>query len=144
MKILAKNRRAHYDYAIEDTLIAGLVLAGTEVKAAKAGHIQLKGSYVRIKENEAWLLNSHISHYQQASSQSQHEPERSRKLLLTKKQLDDLFAAKQKGKHIVPLAMGLDHGLVKLEISIATSKRNYDKRQLIKAREAQRSAKTFR
>ena len=140
MKIVAKNRRATFDYAITDRMVAGLVLVGSEVKSAKAGHVQLKGSYVRSKINEAVLVNSHISHYANAGIRNQHEPERERKLLLTKKQLDELFSAKQNGKHIIPIAMGIDHGLLKLEIGIGTSKKRYDKRETIKKREAERIA----
>lgn len=143
MKIVAKNRRATFDYAISDTMIAGLVLLGSEVKSAKAGHVQLKGSYVSVRFNEAKLLNSHVSHYSQAGAKNQHDPERERKLLVTKKQLEELFAAKQTGKQIIPLAMGIDHGLLKLEIGIGTSKKRYDKRETIKKREAERSAKTL-
>ena len=144
MKILAKNRRATFDYKIEDTFVTGLVLVGTEVKAAKSGHVQLKGSYVRVSNEEAWLLNSHISHYPNASEKSQHVPDRTRKLLLTKKQIKDLFAAKQNGKNIIPLSIGLDHGYLKLEIATATSKKLHDKRQVIKEREARRSVKSLR
>lgn len=143
MKILAKNRRATFDYKIEDTFVAGLVLVGTEVKSAKAGQVQLKGSYVRVSAEEAWLLNGHISHYKSASEKSQHDPDRTRKLLLTKKQIATLFAAKQSGKNIIPLSMGLDHGYLKLEIATATSKKLRDKRQTIKEREAKRSARNL-
>ena len=140
MKIVAKNRRATFDYAITDKMIAGLVLLGSEVKSAKASHVQLKGSYVRAKLDEAVLVNSHISHYANAGVRNQHDPERERKLLLTKKQLNDLFTAKQNGHHIIPMAMGIDHGLLKLEIGIGTSKKRYDKRETIKKREAERIA----
>jgi len=140
MKIVAKNRRATFDYAITDTMIAGLVLLGSEVKSAKAGHVQLKGSYVSVKLNEAKLINSHFSHYANAGVRNQHEPDRERKLLLTKKQLNDLFAAKQNGQHIIPMAMGIDHGLLKLEIGIGTSKKKYDKRETIKKRESERES----
>jgi len=141
MKIIAKNRRASFDYAIGDTLIAGLIMRGTEVKPAKAGHVQLKGSYINVHADRAVLVNAHISHYSHASKTAQHDPTRERTLLLTKKQLAELYAARQNGKQIVPLAMGIDRGLVKLEIGIGTSKKRRDKRETIKKREAERQAR---
>lgn len=146
MKIVSKNRRATFDYDIQQKLVAGLVLHGTEVKSAKAGHVQLKGSYIKSRPTEAVLVNSHISHYKQGG-QKQHDLNRERKLLLTKKQLDEVFSAKQNGMQVIPLAMGIEHGYLKLEIGIGKSQVRRDKRQVIKKREsnieAQRIAKKY-
>jgi SsrA-binding protein len=146
MKIVSKNRRATFDYEILEKLVAGLILEGTEVKSAKAGHVQLKGSYVSARADSAILLNSHISHYKQGG-QKQHALNRERKLLLTKKQLNELFSAKQNGMQVIPLAMGIEHGYLKLEIGIGKSKVRRDKRQVIKKREsnieAERIAKKY-
>jgi SsrA-binding protein len=140
MKILAKNRRAHYDYQISDKLVAGLVLSGAEVKSAKLGQVSLKGSFVTVRENEAWLTNAHFTPYNRAGNASQLEPARSRKLLLHRKQIDALVGRRRSGQTVVPLALFEERGLVKLEIGIGTGKKRYDKREAIKKRDVEREA----
>ncbi len=140
MKLLAKNRRATYDYQIKDTLIGGLMLSGAEVKSAKKGNVSLKGSFVVIKDNEAWLHNAHITPYNRAGNRSLLDPTRSRKLLFHRKQLIDLATSKQNGFQLIALALLEERNLVKLEIGIGRSKRNYDKRETIKRRTQEREA----
>lgn len=141
MKLLAKNKRATYDYEISDKLVAGVVLSGAEVKSIKAGHASLKGSFIAIKDGEAFLTNAHVTPYNMAGNRSQLEPTRSRKLLLHRKQLNELMSAKTGGLGIVPMALLEEHRLVKVEIGIGRGKRKYDKRQAIKKRDTQREAR---
>ncbi len=138
MKLLAKNRRAHYDYQIEDNLVAGLVLSGAEVKSAKLGNISLKGSFVTIKEGEAWLNNAHITPYNMAGNRSRLDPTRPRKLLLHRKQLMELATKKQNGYQLIAMALLEERNLVKLEVGIGRGKRRYDKRETIKRRAQER------
>jgi SsrA-binding protein len=141
MKIVAKNKRARFDYQIKETLIAGLVLAGHEVKSVKSGHISLKGSFVSMRSGEAWLTNAHITQYKQAANLASYDPERSRKLLLHRKQIDELLGAvKTQGNSVVPLAVGIERGLVKVELGIGRGKKNYDKRETIKRSDMLRDA----
>lgn len=144
MKILAKNKRATFDYQISEKLVAGLVLSGAEVKSAKAGHVSLRGSFVSLRGSEAYLNNAHINPYS-PSAHNPEDPTRPRKLLLHKRELGTLTGHKQAGLSVVPLALGLDHGLLKLEIGVGRGKKRYDKRETIKqreqARELQRRAK---
>ncbi len=137
MKLLAKNRRATFDYAITDKVVAGLVLSGPEVKSAKSGNVSLKGSFVTIRGGEAWLNNAYFTPYGPAVAQKP-DPTRVRKLLLHRKQLDGLIGSKQSGKQAVPLALLEERGLVKLEVGIGASKKRYDKRETIKRREQER------
>ena len=137
MKIIAKNRRAYFDYEIEDTLLAGIMLSGPEVKSVRSNHVQLKGSYVQIINGELTLVNTHISAYKFASEQP-HEETRSRKLLVTSKQLDELKTAKQNGRHLVPTAIGAHGRFIKIEIGIGKSKKNTDKRRTISERQTER------
>jgi SsrA-binding protein len=134
MKVLAKNRRATYDYAITDRLIAGLVLSGSEVKSTKAGAASLKGSFIVIRSGEAYLTNAHITPYRHSRSEG-YEPTRERKLLLHRKQLDSLIGSKQSGLSIIPTALLQTGPFVKLEIGIGRGKKQYDKRQTIKHRD---------
>ncbi len=137
-RVLATNRRASFDYFLEERFEAGLALTGTEIKSLRDGKAQIKEAYVRIDAGEAWLLNSHISQYDPASRQN-HDPLRPRKLLLHKKELRKLFdEGKLKGFTIVPLRIYLKKGRAKLEIALARGKKNYDKRESIKKREAER------
>lgn len=141
VKIVAKNKRARYDYEIKDTLVAGIVLAGHEVKSVKAGHISLKGSFVSVKAAEAWLTNAHITRYQNAANLPSYDPVRSRKLLLHRKQIDELLGAvKTQGLTVVPLGIGIERGLVKVELGIGRGKKNYDKREVTKRRDMLRDA----
>jgi SsrA-binding protein len=134
MKLLAKNRRATFDYAISEKLIAGLVLSGAEVKSAKLGHVSLKGSFVSIKDGEAWLNNAHFTPYNMAGNRSGLDPTRPRKLLVHRKQLQELIATKQRGLQLVPLALLEERRLVKLEVGLGKGKKLYDKRETLKRR----------
>ncbi len=138
MKIAAQNRKAFHDYAIEETFETGIVLTGTEVKSLRDGKANLKDSYVIIKENEAFLLNCHISPYSHGNIMN-HEPLRTRKLLLHRKEIDKLQAkAAQKGYSLIPLKIYFKAGRAKVEVGLARGKRQYEKRETIKKREADR------
>jgi SsrA-binding protein len=140
MKLLAANKRGRYDYQIEDKLVdklvAGLVLSGPEVKSIKAGHISLKGSFISLKDSEAYLNNAHVTPY--ANSSSPQDPTRPRKLLMHRRQLEHLLSGQTSGLRAVPLAVMLDRNLVKLEIGLGRGKKNYDKRETIKKRQTER------
>ena len=146
-KILADNKRALFDYNILAKWQAGIKLTGPEVKAAKSGHIELKGSYVSLlsraggKLPEAWLVNAHISKYSKAGyAQTNYNPLRNRKLLLNKKELSEITGKiKQRGLTILPLQAYTTQGLVKLEIGLGQGKKKFDKRETIKRREFERS-----
>ena len=138
MPLLATNPKAKFDYQILETYEAGLVLSGQETKATKQKKISLKGSYVVIRDNEAWLLNATISPYQNNTSDD-YKPTRTRKLLLHKKEIESLIGkSKQKGLTLVPLRVYTKHNKIKLEFGLARGKRQYDKRDTIKERESKR------
>jgi SsrA-binding protein len=140
MRELASNRRARHDYHILETLEAGLRLSGTEVKAARTGKVQLKDSFVEVRNGEAWLVGVHISPYSHGNREN-HLPERDRKLLLRKRQIDRLFGRTQlKGQTVIPLSVYLKGNWVKVEIALAQGKKQYDKRETIKERELDREA----
>lgn len=137
-KIVARNRKAQHEYFLEDRYEAGLVLRGTEIKSVRAGQVSLQEAYVSLQRGEAWLHGAHIAPYDPASNMN-HDPTRTRKLLLTKRELSKLERdVEQKGYTIVPTQMYLTHGLAKLEIALAKGKRQYDKRRKLKERDAQR------
>jgi SsrA-binding protein len=137
---LASNRRARHDYHILETFEAGLRLSGTEVKAARNGKVQLKDSFVEVRNGEAWLVGAHISPYSHGNREN-HPPERDRKLLLRKRQIDRLFGRTQlKGQTVVPLSVYLKGNWVKVEIALVQGKKQYDKREAIKERELDREA----
>lgn len=138
MKLLAKNRRATFDYDIREHLIAGISLLGAEVKSIKAGHASLKGSFVALRQGEAFLMGAHITPYSHAMGKLQIDPTRNRKLLLHRRQLDSLVGQKQAGLSVVPTALLQDGRLIKLEIGIGRGKKRYDKRQDIKRRDTAR------
>jgi len=148
MKLLAKNRRATYDYQITDKLVAGLVLSGAEVKSIKLGHASLKGSFVTIKDGEAWLNNAQVTPYNAAGNRSSLDPVRPRKLLVHRRQLAELARAKQNGLQLVALTLFEERSLIKLEVGIGRGKHRYDKREVLKRRlqerEASRQLKTGR
>jgi SsrA-binding protein len=137
-KILAKNRKATYDYFIEDKLEAGIVLKGTEVKSIRQGKLNLKDSYASIDEGEVYINNMHISPYEQGNIYNV-DPTRKRKLLLNKREITKLLGyIKQKGFSLVPLSVYLKNGKVKIELGVARGKKNYDKRADIAKRDAER------
>jgi len=137
---LASNRRAQHDYHILETFEAGLLLTGTEVKAARLGKVQLKGSFVEIRDGEAWLVGAHISPYSHGNREN-HPPERDRKLLLKRRQIDRLMGRSQiKGQTVIPLSIYLKGNWIKMEIALAEGKKQYDKREAIRERELDREA----
>ena len=136
LKTVATNRKAYYDYAIEDTFEAGMELRGTEVKSLREGRVNLKESYARIDRNEVILHNCHINEYSHGNIMN-HNPLRERKLLLHRKEIDRLIGQTQKkGLTLIPLKLYFnDRGLAKLQLALAKGKRQYDRREDIKKRE---------
>ena len=136
IKIIANNKKANHDYFIEDTYEAGLVLTGTEIKSIRRGKINLKDSYCQTRRGEVFVYNMHISHFEEGN-RFNHEPLRVRKLLLRKKQILEL-TEKQSGMgiSIIPLKLYIKNGYAKLLIGIAKGKKNYDKRNTLKQKEA--------
>jgi SsrA-binding protein len=138
MKIVCQNRKAYHDYSIEETIEAGMSLAGTEVKSLREGKANLKDSYVLIKNMEAFLLNCHISPYSHGNIMN-HDPVRTRKLLLHKKEIVRLQGKiAQKGYTLLPLKIYFKEGRAKVEVGLAKGKREYEKRETIKEKEANR------
>ena len=139
MQIYADNRRARFDYEILETFEAGLVLFGHEVKSIKTGRVAIKGSYVKIVGEEAWLVGATIAPYQPANIKGDYDEGRSRKLLLKKSELGVLMGkAQEKGLTIVPIKLYNKRGLVKLELGIGRGKKKSDKRDKIKKQETKR------
>ena len=137
-KLIAQNRRARYNYTIEDTVEAGLALVGTEVKACRDGKANLSDAYAAVRDGEAWLMQCHISPYSHGNREN-HEPLRPRKLLLHKAEIERLkVATDQQGRTLVPLRLYFKHGLAKAEIAIARGKKTYDRRADIAKRDAER------
>ncbi|EDN8003551.1 SsrA-binding protein SmpB [Listeria monocytogenes] len=137
-KLVAQNKKAHHDYAIEETFEAGIVLQGTEIKSVRNARVNLKDSYARIDKGEIFLHNMHISPYEQGNRYN-HDPLRTRKLLLHKKQISRLIGeTKESGYSIVPLKMYIKDGYAKVLIGVARGKKKYDKRQDLKQKEAKR------
>jgi SsrA-binding protein len=137
-KTVATNRKAYHDYAIEDTIEAGLVLIGSEIKSIRAGRVNLRDSYAAIEDGEVWLRNCHIAVYDPASRYG-HEPRRARKLLLHKRQIARLANRMQeKGYTLVALRIYLRGNRAKVELALARGKRQYDKREAIAKREDER------
>jgi len=137
---LASNRRARHDYHVLESYEAGLELTGTEVKAARNGKVQLKDSFVEMRNGQAWLVGAHISPYSHGNREN-HPPERDRRLLLKKRQIDRLFGrTRLKGQTVIPLAVYLKGNWIKVEVALAQGKKQYDKRAAIKERELDREA----
>jgi SsrA-binding protein len=140
IKVVATNRKARHDYAIEDTIEAGIVLIGSEVKSIRDGRVNLRDSYASIEDGEVWLHNTHIAPYDPASRFG-HEPRRKRKLLLHKRQIARLASrVQEKGYTLIPLRIYLSNNRAKVELALARGKRQYDKRAAIAKREDQRRA----
>ncbi len=140
-KILSDNRKAGHDFFLLDRFEAGLVLSGTEVKAARAGKVQLREAYAQVEDNEAWLLNAHISEYSHGN-QFNHSPVRKRKLLLHRREIQKLQeATKEKGLSIVPIRLYLKAGRIKCEIALAKGKKFHDKRESERAKTAEAEAR---
>ena len=137
-KIIASNRRARHEYTIEDVVEAGLVLTGTEVKSLRAGRATLTDGYGQITDSEAWLYGVHIPEYTQGTW-TNHEPRRTRKLLLHRKEIDRLASSiREQGLTLVPLSLYFKDGKAKIELGLARGKRTYDKRHELAKRDAAR------
>jgi SsrA-binding protein len=138
VKVIASNRRARRDYQVIDTYEAGLVLVGSEVKAMRAGKMQLKDSYANVEGGEAFLIGAHISPYE-FSREGGHDPERARKLLLNRREIDKIAGLlAEKGLTLIPLQVYFKDGKAKVELGLARGKTSYDKRETIKKRDAAR------
>ena len=143
IKTLATNRKARFEYSIEETYEAGIALLGTEIKSVRLGQISLQEAYVRTDGKQAWLVGAHVAPYAQASAY-QHDPDRERRLLLHKKQIADMWnEVRIKGMTIVPMRVYLKAGRAKLEIGVAKGKKLYDKRASIKERDEERDLSTY-
>ncbi|HSR86288.1 MAG TPA: SsrA-binding protein SmpB [Streptosporangiaceae bacterium] len=137
-KIIASNRRARHEYTVEDTVEAGLVLTGTEVKSLRAGRATLTDGYGQITDSEAWLHGVHIPEYTQGTW-TNHEPRRTRKLLLHRREIDRLASSmRERGLTLVPLSLYFKDGRVKIELGLARGKHTYDKRRDLAKRDAAR------
>jgi len=142
MSVLTKNKRAFYDYEILETYQAGIVLNGQEVKSMKNGRVSINGSYVKIKNEEAFLLGANVPAYQPANAPSDYDPQRTRKLLLKKSELKRLMGnVSQKGLTLVPLKVYTKNGLIKIAVGLAKGRAKYDKREKIKKQESERRIK---
>lgn len=138
--MVAQNRKARHDYHVDETFEAGIVLTGTEVKSLRAGRASLLDGYADVRDGEVWLRNVHIPEYTQGTW-TNHEPRRSRKLLLRRDEISRLIGKTQeKGHTLVPLALYFSDGYAKVEIALARGKKQHDKRETIVARQAQREA----
>ena len=140
-RLIAQNRKARHDYSISDVYEAGVSLVGTEVKSLREGRASLVDGYALVEDGEVWLKNVHIPEYD-PGTWTNHEPRRSRKLLLHAAEIVRLAAAtREKGVTIVPLSMYFKDGRVKVEIGVAVGRKAYDKRQAIAQRDAEREAR---
>lgn len=137
-KTITVNKKAYHDYHILETLEAGIVLTGTEIKSIREARVNIRDAYAKPENGELWLFNSHIAAYS-AGSHYNHEPERPRKLLLHRGQVAYLTQmADQKGLTLVPLRLYIKRGVAKLELGVARGKKSYDKREAIARRESER------
>jgi len=137
-KVIAQNKKANHDYFIEETFETGMVLQGTEIKALRAGRANLKDSYARVHNGEVFLYNLHISPYEQGNRYN-HDPLRTRKLLLHKREISKLIGlTKEEGYALVPLKIYLKNGYAKLLLGLGKGKKKYDKREDLKKKEAKR------
>ncbi len=137
-KLVARNRKACHDYLILDTYEAGIALTGSEIKSVRANQVSLRDGYALIRGGEVWLENVHIAPYNQANREN-HEPRRSRKLLLHRREINRLTGKlREKGLTLIPLSMYLKNSRAKVELGLAKGKRQYDKRVTLKEKEARR------
>ena len=138
IRSVATNRKAYHDYHLQDSIEAGIALTGTEIKSIRAGKVNLRDAFVRPEAGELWLLNAHIARYEQVSYLS-HEPTRPRKLLLHRKQIDNLTSKMQeKGFTLIPLKLYIKGSIAKVEVALGKGKKLYDKREAITRRETER------
>jgi SsrA-binding protein len=137
-RTITVNRKAYHDYHILESLEAGIVLTGTEIKSIRAGRVNIRDAYAKPEGDELWLVNAHIAAYE-AASRFGHEPNRPRKLLLHRRQIDELAGmVTQKGLTLVPLKLYIKSGVAKLELGVARGKRLHDKREAIARRDTER------
>ncbi|MBI5022723.1 MAG: SsrA-binding protein SmpB [Candidatus Magasanikbacteria bacterium] len=142
MPNLALNKRATFDYDILETMEAGLVLTGAEVKAVRDGQVSLKAAYITLSKGEPWLINAHISPYKKAGQMKGYEPTQNRKLLLKKSEINRLTGQKdQGGLTIIPLKLYTKHHRIKLQIGLGRGRKKFDKREMIKKRDINREVK---
>ena len=140
-KVLTVNRQASHNYQLLERFEAGVALTGTEVKSARDGRANLRDSYAALKEGEVWLLNCHINPYSHGGF-SNHDPTRSRKLLLHKEEIRRLIGkVRQRGLTLVPTRMYLKRGRIKVELALAKGKRSYDKREALRRRQDEKEAR---
>lgn len=137
-----QNKRARFDYELKDSFMAGIVLSGAEVRSVRMSHASLQGSFVTVKDGEAWLMNAQVMPVKTNAAHLPSEMQtRNRKLLLKKRELDTLTEAKNQGYTVVPLKLLTKGRFIKIEIAIARGKKQYDKRETIKKRDVERDAK---
>ncbi|QDK66807.1 SsrA-binding protein [Bacillus halotolerans] len=137
-KVLSQNKKANHDYFIEETYETGIVLQGTEIKAIRAGRVNLKDSFAKIERGEIFLHNMHVSPYEQGNRYN-HDPLRTRKLLMHRKEINKLIGlTKEKGYSLVPLKLYLKNGFAKVLLGLGKGKKNYDKREDLKRKDAKR------
>src|SRR3990170_2264823 len=138
IKTVTTNRRAYHNYNVQDAIEAGIVLTGTEIKSIRDGRVNLVDAYIRPEKGELWLLNAHIARYE-AGSYMSHDPLRPRKLLLHRKEIDNLASkAAEKGLTLVALKLNLKNGIAKVDIALAKGKKLYDKRETLLRQETER------
>ena len=138
-KVVCQNKKAYHDYFIEESVEAGIVLVGTEVKSLRLGQANLKDSYAMVKGEEVFLVNTHISPYKQADRFTQPEPDRTRKLLLHREEINKLIGkTKEKGYTLIPTKIYFKNGKAKVEIALAKGKKLFDKREAIKKKTVER------
>lgn len=137
-KLVATNKKAYHDYHIEETMEAGMILTGTEIKSIRLGRVNLREAYAKIDHGEAFLINAHIAQYP-GGNRYNHEPTRTRKLLMHRKELSWLVGkVREKGYTLVPLKLYIKRGYAKIELGLGRGKAMYDKREAIAHRDAQR------
>ena len=138
---VAQNRRARHDYDLLETFEAGIVLQGGEVKSLRAGKAALRDAYARVDDGEVWLVGAYVAPYEFAKGFGSHDPDRARKLLLHRRQIDELLGkTKQQSLTLVPLSIYFRDGKAKVELALARGRRTYDKRHALAARDAEREA----
>ncbi len=143
--VITTNKRAYFDYQILETLEAGIELKGFEVKSIKTGRINLAGSYVIIRDNQAWLLNTDIPPYQPKNTPEDYDSKRTRRLLLQKSEIKNLVGRiQEKGLTLMPLKVYTKHHKIKIEIGLARSRKKRDKRELIKKRDIEKELRRYK
>lgn len=138
-KVVTTNRKAFHDFFIEEEIEAGLQLLGSEIKSIRAGRVNLRDAYARVENGELWLVGGHISPYEQSGPHFNHEPDRPRKLLVHRREIEELQKKQEAaGYTLVPVRLKLKNGKAKIDIGIAKGKKKYDKRQTMAERDAKR------